>query len=230
MGFGKKPQYVPPAPQAAPPRAAPPPTIDQAVNNTAGRVNHLEARMRKTENDINSLKAELSRCRPGTSQHNMYKRRILAAMKERKRIDMQINSSFAMQSNLTAVQDASYQMQEAQEHGAMLMEQNKVMKAQMNTVNADAIADAQDEMRESLAETQEITEMLGEDYGVDGIDDADLEAELEGLGDEMGFSETVGAQSTPSYVPSNPAGASAVPSYLAPGAGSAAPAAPQYGR
>lgn len=65
--------------------------------------------MRKCENDINSLKAELQRCRPGTSQHQMYKRRILAAMRDRKRIDQQLGQSFAMQSNLSAVQDASYQ-------------------------------------------------------------------------------------------------------------------------
>jgi hypothetical protein len=72
-------------------------------------MNHLEARMRKCENDINSLKAELQRCRPGTSQHSMYKRRIIAAMRERKRIDQQLGQSFAMQSNLSAVQDATYQ-------------------------------------------------------------------------------------------------------------------------
>lgn len=233
MVFGKKkPQYVPPAPAPAAPRAAPAPTIDQAVDKAAGRMTHLEARMRKCDADIASLKSELQRCRPGTSQHNMYKRRLLQAMRERKRVDQHIGSSYAMQSNLSAVQDASYQMQDAREHGAMLMEQNKVMRAQMQHVNPDTIADAQDDMREMLADTQEMTEILGQELGVDGIDDAELEAELEGLGDEMGFGQTVGAQSTPSYLPAHPAGsgAAAVPSYLQPNAGSAAPEAPQYGR
>lgn len=112
----------------------------------------------------------------------------------------------------------------------MLMEQNKAMRSQMRDVNPDAIADAQDDMREIIADTQEMTEILGQEFGVDGIDDAELEAELEGYGEEMGFGEGVGAQSTPSYLPAQPAGAAAVPSYLAPNAGSMAPEAPQYGR
>lgn len=188
---------------------------------------HLEARMRKTEADINQLKGELQRCRPGTSQHTMYRRRALAAMKERKRIEQQLNSQYAMQNNLHAVQDAKYQVEEAKEHSAMLQEQNRQMKSAMQTVNPDAIADLQDDMRDNLADTQEVTELLGQDYGVDGIDDAELDAELEGLGEELGFSENVGASATPSYLPGGTAASSTVPSYLAP---TGEPRAPQYGQ
>jgi Snf7 len=110
----------------------------------------------------------------------------------------------------------------------MLMEQNKVMGQQLKHINPDAIADAQEDMRDIIADTQEMTEILGQDFGVDGIDDAELEAELEGLGEEMGFGEAVGAHSTPSYLPvAQPESLSARPSYLEPNAGSAAP---QYGR
>lgn len=218
----RKPQYVPPAPQAAPAPRAPTQTVDQAVHNATMRQGHLEARMRKCEADIEGLKKDLARTRAGTAQHNMYKRRILAAMRERKRIDQQIGSSFAQQANLTAVQDAQYQLTEAKETGAMLEEQNRVMQRQMKEVNVDRIADVQDDMREHLLDNQEIQETLGADYGVDGIDDAELEAELEGLGEEMGFQETVGAEATPSYL--MPQGPSATPSYLAPAAGSSNPA------
>lgn len=38
MVFGKKPQYVPPAPQPAPRRAPPAPTVDQAVNKVRSYV------------------------------------------------------------------------------------------------------------------------------------------------------------------------------------------------
>lgn len=215
----RKPQYVPPAPQPAPAPRPAAPTVDQAVQNATMRQGHLEARMRKCEGDIESLKKELARTRPGTSQHSMYKRRILAAMRERKRIDQQIGSSFAQQSNLTAVQDAQYQLNEAAETGAMLQEQNRVMQGQMRKVNIDTIQDAQDDMREHLQDTQDIQEILGQEYGVDGIDDAELEAELEGLGEEMGFEQNVGAEATPSYLMPQQ---SATPSYASP-AGSAAP-------
>lgn len=182
--------------------------------------------MRKTEADIVSLKAELQRCKPGTSQHAMYRRRALAAMKERKRIEGQLNSQYAMQNNLHAVQDAQYAVRDASEHSAMLQEQNRQMKAAMLQINPDKIADLQDDMRDNLADTHEVTELLGQDYGVDGIDDAELDAELEELGDELGFGENVGASATPSYLPGVAPGA-AVPSYLAP---TGEPRAPQYGQ
>jgi len=53
-------------------------------------------------------------------------------------------------------------------------------------MDIDAILDMQDDMAEILEESNEINEVMGQDYGVgEGMEDDDLMAELDMLGDEM---------------------------------------------
>ena len=47
------------------------------------------------------------------------------------------------------------------------------------------IQDLQDELEDMGETAQEIQEVMGRSYGMPEVDDADLEAELEALGDDM---------------------------------------------
>lgn len=93
----------------------------------------------------------------------------------------------------------------------------KQMKQEFKHINIDEIEDMQDEMSDLLEQSNDIQEVLGRAYGVpDDVDEADLEAELEGLqadlaeealGDEV--PSYLSAPSVPSTAPSLPAGQSA---------------------
>lgn len=210
MVFGRKPVYVPPAAPAPPPqRQAPPaPSIDTAVHNNRMRQTHLEARMRKCEADIDALKRDMQRCRPGTGQYNMYKHRLTQAIRERKRINQQIATQFSFESNLTAVQDARYQMEDAAQMAATLKVSGQELKASQQQINVDEVQDIQDDMADIIADTNEVQDILGRDYGLDGVDEADLEAELQEYESEMGYSTNVQASETPSYLLPTPGAAS----------------------
>lgn len=160
--------------------------------------------MHKCEADIDALKRDMQRCRPGTSQHNMYKRRLLQAMRERKRIDQQLSAQAGFESNLSAVQDARYQMQDASQMAAALKASGQELKASQGAVNVDEIENIQDDITDILVETNDVQEALGRDYGVDGIDDAELESELQSFEQEMGYSTGAYAAETPSYLMPTP--------------------------
>ncbi|KAK9707683.1 Vacuolar protein-sorting-associated protein 60 [Basidiobolus ranarum] len=74
---------------------------------------------------------------------------------------------------------------------------NKELKSQYKKVNIDKIEDLQDEMADLLEQANDVQETLGRTYGLpEDVDEADLEAELEALGDELLFED----EETPSYL------------------------------
>merc|ERR1712165_61873 len=61
----------------------------------------------------------------------------------------------------------------------------KEMKKEFKKVDIDKVYDMQDELEDLMEDANEIQEVLGRSYGVPEIDEDDLEAELDALGDEM---------------------------------------------
>ena len=75
---------------------------------------------------------------------------------------------------------------------------SKVLKAENAKISINDIEDMQDDMEELLEDAGEISEILGRSYATpDDVDEADLDAELACLGDELESIDMLG-ESTPS--------------------------------
>lgn len=84
----------------------------------------------------------------------------------------------------------------------------KEMKKEYKKVNLDQIEDLQDDLEDMLEQANEVQEAMGRSYGCPDIDEADLEAELEALTDELNLEndtsyldEAVKAPSAPTTDP-----------------------------
>ncbi|KAM3580637.1 Vacuolar protein-sorting-associated protein 60, variant 2 [Umbelopsis sp. WA50703] len=78
-----------------------------------------------------------------------------------------------------------------------MQQANKEMKKQYKNVNIDKLDALQDEMEDLMEQANEVQESLGRSYNLpDDIDEADLEAELDALGDDLNFEE----EEVPSYL------------------------------
>ena len=81
---------------------------------------------------------------------------------------------------------------------------NKTLKAQYGKINLDKIEQLQDEMADLLDVGAEINASMSRSYDVpDDIDEAELDAELEALGEEVelgGGWEGAGAEEVPSFL------------------------------
>lgn len=81
---------------------------------------------------------------------------------------------------------------------------NKTLKQQYGKINLDKIEQLQDEMADLLDVGQEINESMARSYDVpDDIDEAELDAELEALGEEVelgGGWEGAGESEIPSFL------------------------------
>merc|ERR1711976_524207 len=65
----------------------------------------------------------------------------------------------------------------------------KEMKKEFKNVNLEQIEDLQDDLADMLEEANEVQEVLGRSYGMPEIDEDDLEAELDALGDDFALDE-----------------------------------------
>ena len=77
---------------------------------------------------------------------------------------------------------------------------NKTLKQQYGKIDVDKIERMQDEMAELMEAGNEIQESLGRAYDVpEEVDEDELDAELEALGEEVEF-EGMGGESEPSFM------------------------------
>merc|ERR1712109_339344 len=65
----------------------------------------------------------------------------------------------------------------------------KDMKKEYKNVNIDQIEDMQDELGDMMEDASEIQEALGRSYGMPDVDEDELEAELDALGDEIALDD-----------------------------------------
>merc|ERR1712158_200551 len=65
----------------------------------------------------------------------------------------------------------------------------KEMKKEFKNVNIDQIEDLQDDLSDMLEDANEVQEALGRTYGMPEIDEDDLEAELDALGDDFALDD-----------------------------------------
>merc|ERR1711997_347004 len=63
------------------------------------------------------------------------------------------------------------------------------MKKEFKNVNINQIEDMQDELGDMLEDANEVQEVLGRTYGMPEIDEDDLEAELDALGDDFALDD-----------------------------------------
>merc|ERR1712050_599253 len=65
----------------------------------------------------------------------------------------------------------------------------KEMKKEFKNVNIDQIEDMQDELADMLEDANEVQEVMGRACGMPEIDEDDLEAELDALGDDFALDD-----------------------------------------
>merc|ERR1712001_714841 len=81
----------------------------------------------------------------------------------------------------------------------------KEMKKEFKNVNIEQIEDMQDELADMLEDANEVQEVMGRAYGMPEIDEDDLEAELDALGDDFALDEDTSYLDEANKAPDAPA-------------------------
>ena len=133
----------------------------------------------------------------------------MQTLKKKKMYEQQRDQLGQQQFNMDQTSFTIESLKDTQTTVQTMKEATKTLKAEYKKINVSQVEDLQDEMQDLMEDAAEIQEVMGRAYGVpDGIDEADLDAELEALGDDF----EVETAEAPSYlqdteIPSAPSGA-----------------------
>ena len=192
-------------PKASKEAAAPAPTLGEANAAMNTRLATLDAQIKALDDELLRYKAQLAKLPP--SSQATVKSRALQTLKRKKQVEAQRDQLMAQVMNVERTVFALETAKDTQVTVSALKEATKQLKVEHEKISISEIEDIHDDLEDLLEDQEEIQEILGRSYGIpDGLDEADLEAELAGLDLESAvFDEpaaasdasTFGAQSLP---------------------------------
>ncbi|XP_014667932.1 PREDICTED: charged multivesicular body protein 5-like [Priapulus caudatus] len=191
---------------------APPPNLTDCIQNVDGRSDSIEKKISKLDVELHKYKEQMKKMRNGPSK-NMVKQKAMRVLKQKRMYEQQRDSLMQQSFNMEQANYGIQSLKDTKVTVDAMKIANKEMKKEYKKVNIDQIEDLQDDMTDMLELADEVQESLGRSYGMPEIDDDELEAELDALGDEIALDEDTSylddAITTPS-VPSKEPGADSV--------------------
>lgn len=185
---------------------APPPNLGDVGQRVDARVGNLDAKIKQLENELRDYQKKMKKAR-GAALTNL-KRRAMQVLKRKKMYEQQRDQMSAQSFNLEQTNFALDTVKDTQETVAAMKGAAAALKVEHKKINIDAIEDTQDDLAEMMFDMNEIQESLGRSFGLpDEVDECDLDAELDMLGDELeedGLGDEVG-DAMPDYLQPAPA-------------------------
>ncbi|VDD90686.1 unnamed protein product [Enterobius vermicularis] len=162
----------------------PPPSLTDAIANIDSRGESIDKKIAKLEAELVKYKDQMKKMREGPGK-NQIKQKALRILKQKRLYENQRDQlsqqSFNMEQSNFAIQG----MKDTQATVDAMKMGLKTMKKEYKKLDIDKIENLQDEMEDMLDLNNEIQEAMSRQYDTPDIDEADLETELEALGEEL---------------------------------------------
>ncbi|KAI9846269.1 MAG: hypothetical protein M1837_004258 [Sclerophora amabilis] len=184
---------------------APKPTLNSAIQNTPlnqvdSRVESLDVKLAKTNAELTTYQQKLSKMRDGPGKTAL-KQKALKVLQRRKMYESQRDQMQQQSWNMEQAGMMQDNLKNVMTTVDAMKTTNKSLKQQYGKVNIDKIEQMQDEMADLMEVGNEIQESISRAYDVpEDVDEAELDAELEALGDEVEFDGLGEAEGTPSFM------------------------------
>jgi charged multivesicular body protein 5 len=189
----------------------PPPNLTDAIGNVDSRADSIEKKIAKLDLELKKYRDQMKKMRDGSSK-NMVKQRAMRVLKQKKMYESQLEGLRNQSFNMEQANYATQNLKDTKTTVDAMKLGVKEMKKEYKKVDISKIEDVQDELEDMLEQANEVQEVLGRSYGLpEDVDEADLEAELDALGDDFLEDEdtsyldnTVNALEPNSVVPGKP--------------------------
>lgn len=183
----------------------PKPTLNDAIKSLDERRSTLDVRLAKVNGELATYQEKLSNMREGPGKQHV-KQRALKILRQRKQLEAQIDQLESQSWNMEQAQSTSDNLRNTMITLDAMKTANKDLKKQYGKIDLDKIEDMQDEMADLLEMADDLQETMARSYDVpEDVDEAELDAELEALGDEIAWQETPSyLEETPKFVDEEP--------------------------
>uniref|UniRef100_A0A803TGI7 Charged multivesicular body protein 5 n=1 Tax=Anolis carolinensis TaxID=28377 RepID=A0A803TGI7_ANOCA len=184
---------------------APPPNLTDCIGTVDSRAESIDKKISRLDAELVKYKDQMKKMREGPAK-NMVKQKALRVLKQKRMYENQRDNLAQQSFNM---EQANYTIQSLKDTKTTVDAMKvgvKEMKKAYKQVKIDHIEDLQDQLEDMMEDASEIQEALGRSYGTPEIDEDDLEAELEALGDELLADEDSSYLDEAASVPAIPEG------------------------
>lgn len=187
----------------------PKPNLNDSISSNDTRIDAIEVKLRKLDAELTKYRDQLKRLRDGAGKTAVQKR-AMAVLKQKKLYEKQKEDLQAQNYNIESVQMTTDNLRNTMATVDAMQSANKEMKKQYGKLDINKIESIHYDMEDLMEQANEVQESMSRTYGVpEEVDEADLEAELEALGDDLGME----ADEMPSYLQES-AGGSQLPDFV----------------
>lgn len=171
---------------------APKPTLNSAIGNIDGRISSIDVKLASLNAELTSYQTKLSKMRDGPGK-TAIKQKALKVLQRRKMYESQRDQLESQVWNMEQAQTMHDNLKNTMATVDALQQTNKALRKEYGKVDIDKIERLQDDMADLLDVGNDIQESLARSYEVpEDVDEAELDAELEALGQEVDFDRELG--------------------------------------
>lgn len=181
---------------------APAPTLSDAGAKVDSRVSGLDEKIRALDSELSGYKEKMKKAK-GPALKTL-RQRAMTVLKRKKMYEQQRDQLAGQAFNIEQTNFAIDSVKDTITTVDAMKAASKTLKTEFKKVNIDNIEDLQDDLADMMEDMNEVQDALGRSYDVgEDIDEADLDAELACLDDELGLDDELAdstADTTPSYL------------------------------
>lgn len=166
---------------------APKPTLSSAISNVETRVESIDVKLAKLNAELTTYQQRLGKMRDGPGKSAL-KQKALKVLQQRKMYESQRDQLQQQSWNMEQAGMMQDNLKNTMTTVDAMKTTTKELKKQYGKVDIDKIERLQDEMADLMDVGNEIQESISRSYDIpEEVDEAELDAELEALGEEVQF-------------------------------------------
>lgn len=166
----------------------PAPNITDCISGVDSRADSINKKINLLDVELKKFSDQMKKMREGPAK-NTVKQKAMRVLKQKKMYEQQRDNLLQQSFNMEQANFATQTLKDTQTTVTAMKMGVKEMKREYKKIDIDNIEDLQDELEDMLEQANEVQEALGRNYGMPEIDDDELQAELDALGDEIGMDE-----------------------------------------
>lgn len=187
---------------ARPPSFATPPLRSYTDNNLQvdSRVSNIDVKLAALNAELSTYQSKISKMRDGPGKSAL-RQKALKVLQRRKQYEAQRDQLSQQSWNMEQAGMMQDNLRNVMTTVDAMKTTTKTLKQQYGKVDIDKIERMQDEMQDLMDIGNEIQESISRAYDVpEDVDEAELDAELEALGEEAMFESSMGEDAMPSFM------------------------------
>ncbi|OJJ49051.1 hypothetical protein ASPZODRAFT_150005 [Penicilliopsis zonata CBS 506.65] len=180
--------------------AAPKPTLDSAISNVDNRISSIDVKLAGLNSELSTYQSKIAKMRDGPGK-NALRQKALKVLQRRKQYEAQRDQLSQQSWNMEQAGMMQDNLKNVMTTVDAMKTTTKTLKKQYGKIDVDKIERMQDEMAELMEIGAEIQDSISRSYDLpEDVDEAELDAELEALGEESMFDSALGESAMPSFM------------------------------